>query len=366
MSLAKLWQEVISGHRTGLSAKALRCGLRALAPLYGTAVRLNRGVYEWGVVPRRRLPCPVLSIGNITTGGTGKTSAAMLLAKVLLRRGITPAILLRGHGRRSRRPLILSDSSTAPDAVPAAGDEACMVAQMLRDAVVAVGKRRERVGRQALECTKARAIILDDGFQYFPLARDLDIVLLDALWPLGSDRILPAGTLREPPSNLRHAHAIWLTHVDVAAEAAVEAVRALAASALAAPPIETCHQPLLLRRPDGGATQQPSALRGQTLGALSGIGNPLAFELTLRRLGAARVRRLRFPDHHRYAAADVQRISGLAANVDAVVTTEKDAVRLPPEVWELQNVWILRCEMQFVRGEAEALGMVDECLQSRL
>ncbi len=366
MSIAQMWQEVISGHRTGPSARLFALGLRLLAPLYGTGVALNRGVYDWGVWPRRTLPCPVLSVGNITTGGTGKSSAVMLLAKALLQRGVRPAILLRGHRRRGREAVIFADGRIGADGVERAGDEACMIAQMLPEAVVAVGRRRELVGAQVLAQTNARAIILDDGFQYYPLARDLDIVLLDSLWPLSKDRLFPAGTLREPPSNLRRADALWLTHVDVAGGRASEVFSALGAGAKQAARIETCHQPVLLRRPDRTETKDPTTLRGQRLGALSSIGNPLAFELTLERLGAAAVRPLRFPDHHRYVPADVQHIRHLADAVDIIVTTEKDAVRLPPTTWELEKLWILRCEMRFVRGEEQALEMVDECLRDRL
>ena len=366
MSLATLWQEVVSGHRRGLSAGLLRSGLRAVAPPYAVGATVHRAVYERGVLPRERLACPVLSVGNITTGGTGKTSAVLLLAKLLVQRGITPAILLRGHRRRGSGALILPRGQTDGAEVEQAGDEACMVARMLPEAVVAVGKRREVVARQVLSETDARALILDDGFQYYPLERDLDLVLLDALWPCSTDRVFPAGTLREPLSNLRRADALWLTHVDVADVAALREVRRLAERGGQGPCVETRHQPLLLRRPDGNATEPLSALRERTIGAVSSIGNPLAFELALQRLDAAAVRPLRFPDHHRYAAPDVAQIKRCAGEVDFVVTTEKDAVRLPPETWELDNLWILRCEMQFVRGEEEALGMVDECLRDRL
>jgi len=342
MRLATLWQEAVSGRHSGLPTRLLTLGLRLLAPVYGIGAKLNRGVYDWGVLPRRTLDCPVVSVGNITVGGTGKTSAVILLAKAFARRGITPAILLRGHGRRARGVVILSGGRTDRNAVGQAGDEACMVAQMLPDAVVGVGKRREAVASQMLAQTDARAIILDDGFQYYPLARDLDIVLLDALWPSTTDRVFPAGTLREHLSNLRRADAIWLTHVDVAEATTLDALRGIGSGAKQREPIETCHQPLLLRRPDRAATQQPGALRGQAVAALSSIGNPLAFERGLQRLGAASVRPLRFADHHTYTAADLERIRRVADSADIVVTTEKDAVRLPPAAWELQGLWILR------------------------
>ncbi|MFQ5810564.1 MAG: tetraacyldisaccharide 4'-kinase [Armatimonadota bacterium] len=366
MSLAELWQEVVSGRRRGPWARVLGPGLRLLAPLSGIGATLHRGVYERGAFRRHRLDCPVLSVGNITTGGTGKTSAVILLAKALLQRGVTPAVLLRGHGRRGSGTLILSEERLGEDVVAQAGDEACMVARMLPEAVVAVGKRRVEVGRQVLAETNADALVLDDGFQYYPLVRDLDIVLLDTLWAGAADRIFPAGTLRERLSNLRRADALWLTHVDVAETAATEALWRLANDAGQRMQIETRHQPVLLRRPDRTATEQTSVLRGQALGALSSVGSPLAFELSLQRLAPAAVRPLRFPDHHRYTLADVAHIRSLAEAVDVIVTTEKDAVRLPPPTWELDNLWILRCEMQFVRGGEEALRMVDECLRDRL
>ncbi|MGD8239941.1 MAG: tetraacyldisaccharide 4'-kinase [Armatimonadota bacterium] len=366
MSLAEVWQEVISGRRRGPWAELLGFGLRLLGPLYGVGAMVHRGVYERGALRRHTLDCPVLSVGNITTGGTGKTSAVILLAKALLQRGATPAILLRGHGRRAGGTLILSDGRMGGDVVAQAGDEACMVARMLPDAVVAVGKRRVEAGRQVLAETNADILVLDDGFQYYPLVRDLDIVLLDALWAGAADRMFPAGTLREHLSNLRRADALWLTHVDVAQRAATEALWRLVPGMDQRTRIETRHHPALLRRPDRTATEQTSVLRGQTLGALSSVGNPLAFELGLRRLGAAAVRPLRFPDHHRYMLADLEHIRSLAEAVDVVITTEKDAVRLPLPTWELGNLWILRCEMQFVRGGQEALRMVDECLRDRL
>ncbi len=365
MSLANAWQEAVSGHHRGPSARLLSLGLRVLAPLYGAGARVHREVYDRGVLRRHTFDCPVLSVGNVTIGGTGKTSAVILLARTLLERGVKPAILFRGHRRSSGETVILVGGSVEEHGVDEAGDEACMVAQMLPEAVVAVGKHRRAVARQVLAETDARALILDDGFQHHPLARDLDIVLLDALWPGTADRLFPAGTLREPLCNLRRADALWLTHVDVAEEANARALRQLAATKQHAP-IETRYQPLLLRRPGADVTEEPAALRGQTVGALSSIGNPLAFEMSLQRLGAGTVRPLRFPDHHRYSTVDLERIKLLADEVDVVVTTEKDAVRLSPTVWQLDNVWVLRCEMQFVRGEDEAVRMVDECLDDRL
>jgi tetraacyldisaccharide 4'-kinase len=240
------------------------------------------------------------------------------------------------------------------------GDEAAMLAASLADVPIGVGKWREGVGRELLANTPTDVVVLDDGFQYFRLARELDIVLVDALRPLGEQRLFPAGTLREPASHLRRAQAVWITHADLAPAAALAGVRgevtALAPEAVVA---VTRHRALTMRLLHNGREVEPaSQIADARVLALSSIGNPLAFEMSLSRLGAREVVPLRFPDHHQYTGADAAAIAERASETGRVVTTEKDAVRLQP-VTVGADVWVLRCELEILEGADRALSLIE-------
>ncbi|MCU0224104.1 MAG: tetraacyldisaccharide 4'-kinase [Acidobacteria bacterium] len=318
----------------------------ALAPLgclYLRAAALRNALFDRGAWRAERAAAPVLSIGNLVAGGTGKTPAAAWLSALLAGEGRRVAIVSRGHGGvRASDPLLVRDGGAPRATAREAGDEPYLLAAEGAAPIVVVGRRRTAAA--ALACAAgADAIVLDDGFQHRWLARDLDVVLLDAADPFGGGRGLPAGLLREPPAGLARAGLVVLTRAPAAmlvprplerAEwpAALAALEATLRARGAELPqvVAAAHEPATLALPDG-RMDAPSALAGRDLVVVSGIARPDAFAATLEGLGGRIAARLDFADHHRYGAADARAIVSAAERVPGslVVTTAKDANRWP-------------------------------------
>jgi len=355
----EFWMRVVRGEATGAVGRLAAASLRLLSVGYGAALRAHLTGYRLGIARRTRLPVPVVSVGNLTLGGTGKTTAAMAIARWLRDRGKKVAYLSRGYrGGAETQSLVVSAGSGPMVGAEEAGDEAYLVAKALPGVCVLVGKDRRRTGAAAVSELGAEAVVLDDGFQYQRLERDLDLVLVDALHPFGYDSLVPRGLLREPVSGLARADAVWLTHCDLAPanelEAAKARVRSLAPSARL---FETAHAPVRLRRLGGEEAAELAALRGRKICGLSSIGNPEAFERSLEELGAELVARVRFPDHHRYREEDLGRaLRERASAAEWIVTTEKDAVRLPREAAK-RPLWILEITLS---GHREGAGLNEE------
>lgn len=349
--LRRGWEAIVNGRADGAGASLARGALRLVSPLYATGLKANLALYTRGFKARTRPALPVVSVGNLTLGGTGKTTVAAFLAR-RLQSEVKPAVVLRGYGRADEAaPVLVSDGARVHADLDRAGDEALMLARLLPGCAVAVGKRREEVIALARERADAQVIVLDDGFQYFRMARDLDIVLLDALAEPISWRLFPAGRLREPVAHLRRADQVWITHADLAPPERVEALRDLAdRHCPGRPVVVTRHRPGGLRPlREGGSA--PDTLADLRVIALSALGNPHAFEAALAQAGAEVVP-LRFADHHAYTPADYDRVRSLAQDRGArwVVTTEKDAVKLPPPPEPCPPVAVLGCELEIVAG----------------
>jgi len=375
------WSRILRGETRRPIERLAARGLWLLSVGYGVALHLHLAGYRAGLARRLRLPALVVSVGNLTLGGTGKTTAALAVAAWLSDQGKRVALLSRGYrGRGERRPAIVSEGFGPLLSVEEAGDEPFMVARKLPGVYVLVGKDRRVTGRMAVDRLGANAIVLDDGFQYQRLQRDLDIVLVDALLPFGYDFLVPRGLLREPPDHLARADAVWLTHSDLVRRPDLEALRArLETLAPRARLWESVHAPLRLRSREGSEELAPEELRGRRVCALSSLGNPVAFLRALQRLGAEVVGEARFPDHHRYRGQDLALVGeGPAAEAEWVVTTEKDAVRLPPAFAEAaagkegevgkpatrptgKPIWVLEVELAGTK-EATSVGEELACL----
>lgn len=308
-----------------------------------------RGPYALGVWWRNRrfdrgrgvvhVPVPVLSVGNVTVGGTGKTPCVEYLAALVSELGLQVAILSRGYG---------STSGT--------NDEAMLLEENVPHVPHLQGPDRVQMAGIALAELESEAFVLDDGFQHRRLARHWDLVLVDASDPWAGNYLLPRGGLREPKKNLRRAHAVLLTRCDsVSAEAlaALEAeVRQLAPKALIA---HAVHAPRELL--NGTTTEAVDALRGRTVAAFCGIGNPAAFRRTLDALGAVVHAWRTYPDHHAYTRSDVDELTAWAKSMPAdvwLVTTQKDWVKLRIAELGQHSLWAVRIGMDIVHGR-EAL-----------
>jgi len=348
------WRQAISPDEQGLSSRALGLLLRLGSWPYLAGLKANLAIYEWGLRTRTQAVLPVASVGNLTLGGTGKTTTTRALARSLLQRGVVPGIVLRGHARKQARgPLLVADTGGVLAGVDEAGDEAAMLASGMPGCPVAVGRRRERVIELLAEAG-AQVALLDDGFQYFRMQRMVDLVLLDATVDLRRARLFPAGHLREPLSHLRRATHLLVTHTELAPSAHVEELVAAAQRrAPGLPVMRGRHRPAGLYRLGEPQRVRPAGeLAGRQVVAVSALGNPAAFEGTLLGLGARVARSIAFNDHHHYVAEDYRRIRRTAktARADCVVVTEKDAVKLPPPPAELPPVYALRVELEIGEG----------------
>ena len=331
--------------------------------LYRAASGLHRECFDRGWRRAERLPVPVVSVGNLVVGGTGKTPAVAALAFAALRAGLRPAILTRGYGGSGEagvlRDCVWSRGAGAwigGDATAAgAGDEPRLLSRVLPSVPVVVGKRRAENARALLAAgERVDLFLLDDGFQHRVLARTSDLVLLDARRPFGNGRLLPAGPLREPPSVLRRAHHILLTGTASDESPDEDAARLLDAAAPGVPRTRAWTQPRGLAGL-GDATMHPPELRGLAVHAVAGIARPERFRASLEREGARVEAWSVFRDHHRFTADEVRSLERTARDEGHVlVTTAKDAIRLAAHADPGSPWWVLEIALE-VEGGWDAL-----------
>ncbi|HVS35951.1 MAG TPA: tetraacyldisaccharide 4'-kinase [Gemmataceae bacterium] len=330
---------VVRGEARGFGPSLQRLGLSAAAVPYGIAVRLRNIGYDRGWLRTHRVPTPVVSVGNLTVGGTGKTPFVEHVAGFYRRSDVRVAVLSRGYG-----------AETGPN------DEALVLEENLPDVPHLQGKDRVALAQAAIEELKSELLVLDDGFQHRRLFRDLDLVLIDATQPWGFGRLLPRGLLREPKSGLRRAHLIALTRCDQVGEADRGRLRReVQRRAPGVPVIETTHRPVELVNADG-ETASLDMLRGRSIAAFCGVGNPEAFRRTLTDCGAA-VRDFRvYPDHHAFTREDVADLriwaDGLPRDCHVVVT-QKDLVKLRISRLGDRPLWSLRIRLHILAGADE-------------
>lgn len=307
-------RRIMSGESRGIGATIARATLALVEPVYTAIVGARNHLFDRELIGISRLPRPVISVGNLTTGGTGKTPVVQWIVRELLATSHRPAVLMRGYKR--------VDANSASD------EE-----QMLRDSLgvpVFSDPKRLLAGQRALRAhPDIDAFVLDDGFQHRRLARDLDIVLIDATNPFGYDHVLPRGMLRESLVGLARVDVVILTRVDLAPASRLDEIESAVRSGN--------RSVLILRsvhRMDevshGDQRLSLSGLHGKRVWAFCGIGNPEAFENGLRKAGVDLAGTTRFADHHRYESADLDALEdqAAAAGAELLLTTEKDFVKL--------------------------------------
>ncbi len=295
--------------------------------LYAFGVWLRNFPYDRGWIRPRRLSVPVVSVGNLSAGGTGKTPVVIFLAKLYQSAGKRVGILTRGYGRETREPQILSGN--AEDATPEQiGDEPFLILTELKKIGLAVDKKRERGAAKLLAKMPVDVFILDDGFQYRRLFKECEIVVLDATRPFDNGRLIPAGLLREPPRALARASLLWLTRVNRAADP--EKTRTWLRRFSPKPVVQSFHAPVGLWSIDRKRQMPLEKLSGLEAIAFCAIGNPESFRQDLQDLGV-RLRAFQaFPDHHVFTTADIENLKILATKrkVKYILCTEKDAVKI--------------------------------------
>ncbi|NTV43717.1 MAG: tetraacyldisaccharide 4'-kinase, partial [Syntrophobacteraceae bacterium] len=312
---------------------------------------------------RRRLPAFVISVGNLTTGGTGKTPFTLWLSSYLASRERSHAILSRGYGRAGTRTAPVPQGGEPDSQVPLFGDEPVLLSRNTAHAPVWVGRDRWASGREALLDSGPGILILDDGFQHLSLARDLDLVLLDAHRPFGNGFLLPLGPLREPIAHLARADAFILTRAQNQEKVARTQSRLRAL--FPGKPIFCCRHRLTgFSAGLGNRSLGLDCLAGKRVAAFAGLGNNAAFFQSLREHSIDVVEEIHFPDHHPYGRDDMETIFRLSSmkRAHVLVTTEKDWVRLPPPVqW---SVLTARLRLDFGEEHEGLCRYLDERLSS--
>jgi tetraacyldisaccharide 4'-kinase len=329
--------------------KVLLFPLTLLSLPYEWGVRMRTILYSANLWKSRRLSCPVISVGNITAGGTGKTPLVITLAKGLMDRGIPTAILSRGYRRkRSFRPLV-SDGKTVLLSPEESGDEPFLMAKTLKGVPVLVGKDRLANGKLALQRFNIRGVLLDDGYQHLQLHRDLNILLIDSEIGFGDHHLLPRGILREPLEHLHRAHFFLLTKVEDR-ERCRPLEKMLREFHPFSPVFHSHYEPQGLIGPEEEWIGL-QALKGKKVLAVSGIANPAYFSLLLRKCRMEIVREMIFPDHHRFTSKDLIAIEKESKGADWIVTTEKDIVKLRQMKIVHRPLLALRIEMKIWEEE---------------
>jgi tetraacyldisaccharide 4'-kinase len=367
-SLEQFAVDVILERRAGKRAGILRAILLGISFLYMLIVSSRLRFYKNHIFRRHQIGCPVISIGNLTVGGTGKTPVVEKLARDLCSRGRKVAILSRGYKSVRRKGMggdvapvrvvseggaLLLDSKTA-------GDEPFMLAKNLRGVAVVVDKDRVACASHAANKLGSDLLILDDGLQYLRLHRRFDIVLIDREAPFGNEFLLPRGTLREPPENLRRATHILITKCD--GSDLSELHSRIRRYNRTAPIIECRHRPLELQDFSTGEHLPLSSLQGLRAASLSAIASPESFEQGLRKLGVSLDLTQSFADHHRYSKRELNRFLKrcVRRGVSCILTTEKDAVRMPRLLNQEIPIRYLRIEIEILKGEEHWLKLLEQ------
>jgi tetraacyldisaccharide 4'-kinase len=331
-----------------------------LAPpglVYGGLVRLRNGLYDRGLLRAQRVPCPVVALGNLTVGGTGKTPLTSFVAAALADAGYRVGIVSRGYGRAGgRAPLLVSDGRQVLADAARAGDEPWLMARDNPAAAVAVGADRVAAARLLLAAVPREVLLLDDAFQHRRLHRDLDLLLVPAHEPFGNGRILPFGPLREPLSGVARADAIVVTRGDGRCPSPLQAILERHN-----PHVPVFHASLTPARfvPARGEPVDPPALKGFAAFAFSGIARPERFEADLAAAGVRVAGARRFADHHPYRAGDLDSIAAAAraCGAEVLVTTEKDMVRIPAMPPVAPPLYALALSVSFA-GDGDLVGFI--------
>lgn len=318
--------------------------LFVLSLLYRAIISLRQTLYQHGFLKSRTLPCRVISVGNITLGGTGKTPFVVSVAGLLSQKQLRPAVVSRGYGRQDEsKTLVISDGKAVLTDARIGGDEPVLIGSRLSGIPVVVGSKRYEAAQYAIDRFNPDTVILDDGFQHLGLRRDLDIVLVDSTDPFGNGKLFPAGILREPLTALRRAQAVIITKAE--SSTALEALKKRIENATKARIFTSSQRPVDLIDYHTGDVKPLSVLRGTTVLAFSGIARPESFSALLGSLGVLLAGECKYPDHHEYTRTDLAAVFKKASDdrVSMIVTTEKDAVRL--RALKPEGIWTLRIEL---------------------
>ncbi len=376
-AFGQFYVDVVLGRAEGIRATLFSVFLHGLSFLFNGVAQARYWLYQKRILHDQHLGCLVVVVGNLTWGGTGKTPVVEKFARALRDRGRKVAILSRGYKSKSPTlwkkglnwithaseppPRIVSDGQQVLLDSELAGDEPFMLARNLPGVIVLVDKNRVKAGAYAIKTFGCDTLVLDDGFQYLPLKGRLNLLLVDKSNPFGNGFVLPRGILREPIKHLKRASYVFLTKSNGVRDPELEEL--IQRHNPGVDIIECTHRPQYLQRFDGEERHPLELLKGKRIGAFSGIATPESFEKFLKDLGATLGLTRRFLDHYRFNRDDFDSIfrEAMEQGVDFIVTTEKDAVRLPTDLKCPVPLYYLRLEIDIIRGAAdfdEAVGRI--------
>jgi len=357
-AIEQKWKEIVSGKRNDRFARVTRGALSTASKLFGVAVRGRTGMYEHGIIKRSWPGCVVISIGNITVGGTGKTPVTETFARALTKGGRKVAIISRGYKarspswkwRRKHKQLypttrVVHDGKSLLLGARLAGDEPYMLGKNLGNVVVIVDHDRVRGSRYAISHFGVDTILLDDGMQHIRLQRQINVVLIDATCPFGYDKLLPAGLLREPLSGLKRATHIIITkskNIDI------NPIKKVIRKHNTIAEIMSCYyEPLHLINLHTNEQVPLENLKGNNVFVMTGIAQPDGFSNLLKEHGATVQRVYTYPDHHRFRREEIEHIYKRASHwhTDAIIITEKDSVRFSKKA----GMKILSCPVYYLK-----------------
>ncbi len=310
--------------------RVLLSPLCLLSFFYGFLMSFRVQIYSWRILASHSLPCKVISVGNLTLGGTGKTPLVYSLAEILKGKGVRIAILSRGYGGNYPGKIgVVTKGEEILMTPQQAGDEPYLLAEKLKGIPVIIGQDRFQTGRYAIDHFQSEVLILDDGYQHLSLKRDVNLLLLDSSAPFGNGYIFPRGMLREPKSQISRADAVILTKGDLS-DNIINLKENFLRREREIPFFQVHYEPLEIRAWVEKRSFPPEYVKGKKVLAFSGLGNPESFERILRQLQVNLLGTETFPDHHWYTLQDWERIFKKAEQlgVDGLVTTEKDWVRV--------------------------------------
>jgi len=325
--------------------------------IYGAGVTLRNLLFDIGIRRIHSVGVPVISVGNLSAGGVGKTPFVELVARLLTMKGRRIAIVSRGYKRRGTGTVVVSNGDVLCADADQAGDEPAQLAEKLKSVVVVVDERRVRGARYAIKKFGVDLILLDDGFQHRSIHRDLDVVLLSAEEVSSGERLLPAGNRREPLRSLRRADLIVLSRC--ADEADFHRLEKRLRTRIDRPTMAVRVKVRAVRRATTKFSIDLNGIKGKRVAAFSGIGNPASFEETMRLLAVQMQKHIKFADHHRYRPEDLRLIEEAARRfgADYVLTTEKDLARLrgasvgASDFLERYPVYYVEIEEEVIAGE---------------
>ncbi len=342
---------------------------RLLAPFsltYWFLISLRNSLYNAGVFQVKKLPKPVIAVGNITTGGTGKTPLTHAIVKHLSSRGGKPAILSRGYKSQAEKSgLIFRAAHDEPPTVEQGGDEISMLARKLPGIWFGVGADRIRSASRLTAVGEINSFVMDDAFQHRAVHRDLNIVVIDATNPFGNGMLLPAGTLREPLSELKRADVIVLSRCEAATDGELTILENRLKKFSKAPVIRARTVVTAVRRFSADAADSSDLGHGSKVWALAAIANPEGFRRTIQSAAYEVAGESWFADHHRYDAAQIGKVvqDALSNGAAAVVTTEKDAVKLSPAQFRQLPCFVFEIGIDFGEQADIFWGIIDEVAQ---